>query len=74
MEAKELRKKEKKELLKLLSDTRGEIFELRASRTVGSLPDGSGIQKKRREVAKIKTVLKEKEILDEAARRKEKKG
>jgi len=63
MEAKELRKKEKKELIKLLSNARGEIVELRSSRAVGSLPDGSGIQKKRREVAKIKTVLKEREIL-----------
>lgn len=73
METKELRKKEKKELVKMLTDIRGELGDLRSSRALGSLPNGSEIQKKRRDIARIKTVLKEKEIVDEVASKEEKK-
>ncbi len=73
MEAKGFRKKEKKELVKMLADIRGELAEFRSSRALGSLPDGSQMRKKRQDIARIKTVLKEKEIIGEVASKEEKK-
>jgi large subunit ribosomal protein L29 len=61
---KELRGKENKELVKLLTGARSKLVGLRASRTTGSLPNGSELRKERREIARILTVLKEQEILD----------
>lgn len=61
---KELRGKENKELVKLLTGARSKLINLRASRATGSLPDGSELRKERREIARILTVLKEQEILD----------
>lgn len=64
MEIKELRKKSKSELTKLLQEAGGELVKLRADRKTGSLADGSAIKKKRAEIARASTVLKEQEILD----------
>jgi len=60
---KELREKEARELKKLLEKGRRELADLRSERAAGSLPDGSQFSKKRTEIARILTVLKEKEIL-----------
>lgn len=67
MEIKELREKEKNELVKLLKEARLELVKLRSERKIGSLSDGSAITKKRGEIARILTVLKEKEILRKVA-------
>lgn len=67
MRIKELRGKEKSELLKLLKEAQQELVKLRLERKVGSLADGSAILKKRKEMARIATVLREKEILTEVA-------
>jgi large subunit ribosomal protein L29 len=64
MTTKELREKKKGELVKLLKESRLELAKLRLERKLESLTDPSEIRKKRREVAKIITVLKEKEVLD----------
>lgn len=63
IQLKDLREKEKKELLKLLGKSRAELSDLRTKRASNSLPDGSLIEKKRREIARILSVLEEKEIL-----------
>lgn len=63
MEIKELREKGGNELVKLLNEARMELVKLRLNRKIGSLVDGSAIHKKRREIARILTVLREKEIL-----------
>ena len=60
---KELREKEVKDLRKLLEKNRQELAGFKSERAVGSLPDGSQFPKKRTEIARILTVLKEKEIL-----------
>ena len=65
MEIKKLRKKEKGELVELLEKTRKELVQLRLDRKTGSLADGSVILKKRREIARILTILGEKDILEE---------
>ena len=64
MEMKDLRGKKKKDLMVLLRDARLELGRLRLEKKVGSLTDPSEIRKKRREVARIATVFKEKEILE----------
>lgn len=67
MKIKELREKEKSELLKLLKEVQQELVKLRLERKAGSVVDGSTIPKKRKEMARIATVLREKEILTEVA-------
>lgn len=69
MEIKELREKEKNELIKLLEEARAELVKLRLERKIGSLVDGSTISKKRKEIVKILTVLREKEILEDAKKK-----
>lgn len=69
MEIKELREKEKSELVKLLKEARLELVKLRSERRIGSLSDGSTITKKRKELARILTILKEKEILREVTKK-----
>lgn len=68
MEIKELRGKKKDELIKLLKEVRLELVKLRLDRKIGSLVDGSVINKKRRGIARILTVLREKEILGEVVK------
>lgn len=70
-EMKGLREKEKKELRKILGETRAEIARLLGERASGSKKDLSSSRKKRREVARILTVLQEKEILKQVAESKE---
>ena len=64
-QAKEFREKEEKELRKVLAEIQAEISELRGKRAIGALADTSLIRKKRRDVAKIVTVLGEKDVLKE---------
>lgn len=65
---KELREKEKSELIKLLKEARLELVKLRLDRKIGSLTDGSAIDKKRKEIARILTILGEKDVLEEATK------
>lgn len=62
-EMKELRQKEEKELRKLLQSTRAELAQLTNQRVDGSLKDSSVLGKKKLEIARALTTLKEKEIL-----------
>jgi len=71
MEIKDLRDKERGELLKLLKEARLEMVRLKMERKTGSLADGSTIHKKQKEIAQTTTVLREKEILAEATVEKE---
>lgn len=68
MEIKELREKGRTELMKLLKEARIELVRLKTEREVDSLADGSVIRKKRREIARLLTILKEKEILGEVSK------
>ncbi|MDP1710686.1 MAG: 50S ribosomal protein L29 [candidate division WWE3 bacterium] len=66
-EMKGLREKEDKELRKILGETRAGLARLLGERASGSKKDSSSSRKKRREVARILTVLQEKEILKQVA-------
>jgi len=63
MGVKELRKKRRSELSESLRKAREELVRFRLDRKLGSLADGSKLMKKRKEIARILTVLREKEIL-----------
>ncbi len=62
-EMKEFRQKEEKELRKILQNTRAELAQLTNQRVDGSLKDSSVLAKKRLEIARVITTLKEKEVL-----------
>jgi len=71
IEIKDLRQKEEKELRKILQSTRAELAQLTNQRADGSLKDSSVLGKKRLEIARTLTTLKEKEILKGVERVKE---
>ena len=61
MKTNELRKLSTEELVKKVNDNKNEIFELRLKQSTGSLEKPSQIKNLRKEVARIKTILKERE-------------
>lgn len=61
----ELRELPKEELDQKLLGLRSELFNLRCQSGAGSVPNPSRIRQIKRDVARILTLLKEKEIKDE---------
>jgi len=62
MKAAELREKSLGELHELLSEQRGEQFKLRMQQYTGQLEQASRLKETRRTIAKILTVLREREL------------
>ncbi|MFW6110059.1 MAG: 50S ribosomal protein L29 [Patescibacteria group bacterium] len=71
MEAQELREKTEQELLELLASLRKELQKLRVEHRLEGLTDTNVLRAKRRDIARIMTVLEEKEILKQIAEREE---
>lgn len=65
MKAKELRELSDLELQKLLQDTEEEIFRLRIQKATGQLENVRLLKQVRKRLARIKTILREREILKE---------
>jgi len=63
-EVKELHQKTKEELLKILKDLTEEIEKLRIDLSTNKLKDTNVIKEKKKDVARILTILKEKETED----------
>ena len=61
MKTNELRKLSTEELVKKVSEDKQELFDLRLKQSTGSLEKPSQIKNLRKEVARIKTILKERE-------------
>ena len=61
----DLRKKETESLVKDLSEKRKELIEKKIESQVNKSKDSSVFVKMRKEIAKIMTILKEKEVLNE---------
>ncbi|MEA2020491.1 MAG: 50S ribosomal protein L29 [Patescibacteria group bacterium] len=61
--AQELRQESKESLEKKLKDLQKELMNLQMEHRTDGLVDTTVLSKKRREIAKIKTVLREKEVL-----------
>ena len=60
-ELKKLRALSDEELTKSISESKKELFDLRLKQSTGSLEKPSQIKNLRKEVARIKTILKERE-------------
>ena len=71
MQAFELRDLSDEELTARLDETKQELFTLRFQRESGQLEDMSRIRKTRREVARIITVIHERELAAELAAQEE---
>ena len=61
MKTSELRDMSKEELLKKENELREDIFRMKLKLATGELEDTSKIGKSKKDIARIKTVLKEKE-------------
>lgn len=62
MKLTELQNLTDKELNSKLSELKSELFNLRFSLATGNLPNNSQIKNVKREIARVKTILKEREI------------
>ena len=62
MEIKELRKLSTEDLVKKIKDTKEELFTKRMQRANGTLEKPVELKVLRRDVARMKTILKEREI------------
>lgn len=64
MKAEELRQLETEELQARLAEVERDFFKLRTQREVERITDASSAQKMRRDIARIKTVLRERELAE----------
>jgi large subunit ribosomal protein L29 len=62
MEAREIRKLSTADIQKQLEDAREEHFNLRFQRASGQLEDYNQLRQLRRNIARLKTILREREI------------
>ncbi len=60
MKASELRELDKEELLRILKELKEKLFELRTKKGLGNIENPMEIRKVRKDIARIKTVLREK--------------
>ncbi len=61
MKASELREMKPEELLKKENELREDVFRMRMKLATGELEDTSVIKRTKKDIARIKTILKEKE-------------
>ena len=62
MKANEIRKLSTEEINKKIAETKEELFNLRMKQATGSLENPSRIRELRKTVARLKTILREREI------------
>ena len=62
MKVKEFRSLTTKELLAKLSDLTTELFNLRFSHATGNLPNNMQLHYLKKEIARVKTILREREL------------
>jgi len=62
MRAKEMRERGDDDLMRMLDDTRGELFRSRLNNATHQLDNTSSIRRNRREIARIKTVMNERRM------------
>ncbi len=60
MKASELRELDQEELLRILKELKEKLFELRTKKVLGSLENPMEIRKVKRDIARVKTILREK--------------
>jgi|Deesub1362B_J571_1020462.scaffolds.fasta_scaffold08759_2 large subunit ribosomal protein L29 len=60
MKASELRELDEDELLRILKELKEKLFELRTKKVLGNIENPMEIRNVRRDIARVKTVLREK--------------
>lgn len=60
VKASELRELDQDELLRILKELNEKLFELRTKKVLGSLEKPTDIRKVKRDIARVKTILREK--------------
>lgn len=65
--ADELRGMSEDELIERLNDLRGQVFKLRFQKTTGQVEDPSRLTAVKRDIARILTVQRERQLADERA-------
>ena len=66
MKASELRERTVDELMTLSQERRRELFELRIKHYTGQLLDTASLRKTRRDIARIETIIRERELAQSA--------
>jgi ribosomal protein L29 len=61
----ELHTKEEKELTKMIIDVQAELVKLQTDLGAGKLKDVQQVNKKKRDLARLKTIIQEKELEEE---------
>lgn len=67
MKAKEIRELSNEEITQRILDNQKEVQHLRFQQAVAGLEDPAGFRSRRREIARLKTILKERELAQENA-------
>ena len=64
MKVNEIRELTNEEIIQKINDNKEELFNLRFQQATGALEEPSRIKKLRKEVAKMKTIIRERELKD----------
>ena len=68
MKAKKFNEMSTAELGKKLSELKAELFNLRFKHAAGDLPNNAALKNCRRDIARVNTILRRREILDKVAK------
>lgn len=69
MKSREIREMTEEEILNALEDQKEALFNLRFQKASGQLEDGNAPRRVRRDVARLKTILREKQLAKEVAKK-----
>ncbi|PJF44889.1 MAG: 50S ribosomal protein L29 [Phototrophicales bacterium] len=69
MRASEIRELPDREILKAIEEAKRELFKLRFQREVGQLEDSSRMRKVKRDIARLKTILRERQLAKELVKK-----
>lgn len=69
MKSREIREMTEEEILNALEDQKEALFNLRFQKASGQLEDGNAPGRVRRDVARLKTILREKQLAKELAKK-----
>jgi len=69
MKSREIREMTEEEILNALEDQKEALFNLRFQKASGQLEDGNAPRRVRRDVARLKTILREKQLAKEHAKK-----
>jgi len=69
MKSREIREMTEEEILNALEDQKEALFNLRFQKASGQMEEGNAPRRVRRDVARLKTILREKQLAKEVAKK-----